>query len=183
MKLILIDGGPASGKNTLGTLLVKKLNKHENKVILFDLDTFVEQINPSWIWKSKLLEEADQSKARKNIANAINKYLLEDYTIIVIGERFLSKSDISLFVSRLNINCPTQLYHLSVPLTLRRKRLHKRGPHSLIDLEKDQKERDMILSWPGYIYPNIDTPDHDADNLVKLIQDSKGTIDMILRDN
>ena len=145
-----------------------------------DLDTFVEQINPSWIWKSKLLEETDQSKARKNFANTINRYLLEDYTIIVIGERFLTKDDISFFMSRLNINCPVQLYHLCVPFALRRKRLHERGPHSHIDLEKDQKERDMVLSWPGYVYDNINTPEVDTDRLATLIQDSKGTIDIVL---
>lgn len=180
MKLILIDGGPASGKNTLGTLLVEKLKEHDGKIILLDLDTFVEQINPSWIWKSKLLQEADQSKARKNFANTINRYLLEDHTIIVIGERFLTKDDASLFISRLKINCPLQLYHLNVPLALRKQRLHERGPHSLIDLEKDQKERDMILSWPGYVYNNINTPEVDADKLVELIQDSKGAIDIVL---
>lgn len=180
MKLILIDGGPASGKNTLGTLLVKKLKKYESKVILLDLDTFVEHINPSWIWKSKLFEEADRAKARENFANTVKRYLLEDYTIIVIGERFLTKEDVSLFIRRLKINCSLQLYHLSVPLALRRKRLHERGPYSLIDLKKDQKERDVNLLWPGYVYNNINTPEVDADKLVKLIQDSKGTIDIVI---
>lgn len=68
MKLILIDGGPASGKNTLGTLLVEKLKTTGENVILLDLDSYVERINPSWIWSNKDQERQDQLKARENFA-------------------------------------------------------------------------------------------------------------------
>ena len=141
MNLILLDGGPASGKNTLGILLIQEFQKRGNKAILLDLDAHVEEINPTWVWENKQLERLDQLKARENFAIEINKYLQEKYTIIVIGERFLTKNDIAVFIRRLKIICTIYLYHLSIPLSLRKERLHKRGPHSLIDLEKDQKDQ------------------------------------------
>ncbi len=51
-----------------------------------------------------------------------------------------------------------------------------RGPHSLIDLKKNQKEKDAVKKWPGYIYENINTPDIDAANLMLLIKKNKGLI-------
>lgn len=180
MKLILIDGGPASGKNTLGTLLVEEFLKVEDKVILLDLDDYVEEINPIWIWGNEQLKVKDQTKARENYAKDINKYLQKDYTIIVIGERFLTKNDLSVFVRRIKIPCTVFLYHLSIPISLRKERLDKRGSHSLIDLEKDQKDRDNIKIWPGYVYQNINSPEIDANNLMKLIQDGKGMIGLTI---
>jgi len=37
MKLILLDGGPACGKNTLGALLVEEFSKKGEKAVLLDL--------------------------------------------------------------------------------------------------------------------------------------------------
>jgi thymidylate kinase len=179
-KLILLDGGPASGKNTLGSLLVEELRNVKNIIILLDLDTYVEEINPTWVWENKQLEELDQLKARENFAIEINKYLQEKYTVIVIGERFLTNNDIVVFISRLKTICTVYLYHLSIPISLRKERLNKRGPHSLIDLEKDQKDRDNIKIWPGYVYKNINSPIVDAKNLMKLIQDGIGMIGLTI---
>ncbi|MBU1322592.1 hypothetical protein KKE48_04370 [Patescibacteria group bacterium] len=180
MKLILIDGGPASGKNTLGTLLVQKFQKLDNKAILLDLDVYVEEFNPSWIWKSKQKEEKDQQKARENFARDINKYLQQDFIVIVIGERFLTKEGIANFINRLIITFPIYLYHLSIPFPLRTQRLDERGPHSLIDLKKDQRERDLNIKWYGYIYKNVSSEKNDAQNLFKLIQDNQGLLDINL---
>ena len=94
MKLILIDGGPASGKNTVGVLLVRELQKKDSQVILLDLDIYVEKLNPSWIWGDEQKKEHDLKKARENFAKDINKYLQKDYTVIIIGERFLKKQDV-----------------------------------------------------------------------------------------
>lgn len=178
MKLILIDGGPASGKNTLGSLLVEEFQRLGNKVILLDLDTYVEKINPTWVWNNNLAEGRDQLKARENFIIEMNKYLQENYTIIVIGEQFLTKDDLSVFLRKMKIPCTVYLYHLSIAFSLRKERLHKRGPHSLIDLAKDQKDRDAIKIWPGYVYKNINSPEVDAKNLMKLIQDGRGIIDI-----
>lgn len=176
MKLILIDGGPASGKNTLGTLLVEKLREAGNKTILLDLDTYVEEFNPSWIWENKKQEENDQQKARMNFTKDIRRYLKENYIVIAIGERILTTNDLSVFIDKLKIACSVYLYHLSISLALRKQRLHQRGSHSLIDLEKDQKERDEIKNWQGYIYKNINSAEEDALNLFRLIQDHKGIV-------
>ena len=181
MKLILIDGGPASGKNTLGLLLSEKFNKLGNKATLLDLDTYVEQLNPKWIWENEQQKNIDQLKARENFAKDIKKYLQDDFIVIVIGERFLTKNDFSIFFNKLEIVCHVFLYHLSVSLSQRKQRLHDRGPHSLIDLEKDQKDRDEIKVWPGYIYKNINLPEEDATNLFRLIQTGKGLIDINLK--
>ena len=180
MKLILIDGGPSSGKNTLGILLVKEFQKLSNKSILLDLDVCVEKYNPSWIWNSKEKEEKDQQKARVNFAKDINNYLQQNYVVIAIGERFLTKTDIANFINRLKITSPIYLYHLSIPFSLRTQRLHERGPHSLIDLEKDQTERDLNVKWYGYVYKNINSENIDTQNLFKLIHDGKGLIDINL---
>lgn len=180
MKLILIDGGPASGKNTLGNLLVRKFQEQGVKTILLDLDTYVEKINPSWVWDNDQQKEKDQLNARLNFAKDIDKYLEEDFIVITIGERFLTKDDITCFVSRLRTTCPIYLYHLSVPFVLRKQRLHQRGPHSLIDLGKDQNDRDAIKVWPGQVYENINSEHDDVENLFKLMQDGKGLINVSL---
>jgi shikimate kinase len=177
MKLILLDGGPASGKNTLGALLARKLQDHGNKATLLDLDTYVEQLNPTWIWNDKAKEENDQQNARANFAEAIDNYLRQKYIVIAIGERFLTKENIANFIGRLKTSPSVYLYHLSIPFSMRMERLHKRGPHSLIDLAKDQKDRDSNLKWYGYIYKNVNSEEIDAQNLFKLIQDNKGLLD------
>ena len=178
MKLILIDGGPAAGKNTLGILLFQKFQKQGDKAILLDLDTYVEQLNPTWIWNDKTKERSDQQKARVDFAEAIDNYIQQKYVVIAIGERFLAKEDISNFIGRLKtLPSHVYLYHLSVPFPLRTKRLDKRGPHSLIDLAKDQQDRDSNPKWYGYIYENVNSEEIDAENLFKLIQDDQGLID------
>jgi hypothetical protein len=176
MKLILIDGGPASGKNTLGELLISKLGE---KSILLDLDTYVEQYNPKWIWDTEETKEKDQMNARVDIVSDVNKYLKEDYNIIVIGERFLSISDVNKFMTDIQTVCTVYLYHLSVPFELRERRLHLRGPHSLIDLKKDQHDRDVIKVWPGYVYENINSPEIDATNLHQLIKNDEGLVNVV----
>lgn len=176
MKLLFIDGGPASGKNTLGELLTKKFQELREKTILLDLDTYVEKLNPSWIWNDDEQKEKDQLQARRNIAKDIDKYLQEKDQVIVIGERFLSNDDVEKFINRLSIKPQVYLYHLSVPFSVRQQRLHQRGPHSLIDLAKDQKDRDAVTSWPGYVYENMNSPENDAGNLIKIMQEGKGLI-------
>jgi len=176
MKLILIDGGPASGKNTLGNLLVGKFREIGDKAILLDLDVYVEEFNPQWIWDNEQQKEKDQFNARINLAKEINKYLKDNFTVIVIGERLLTKENIEKFVSRLEITCPTYLYHLSIPLALREKRLNQRGHSPLIDLPKDQKDRNAVKEWPGYVYENVNSPESDSQNLMSLIQEGKGLV-------
>src|SRR3989344_604702 len=114
MKLILIDGGPASGKNTLGNLLIRKFQEQDIKTILLDLDTYVEKINPSWIWDNDQQKEKDQLNARLNFAKDIDKYLEEEFVVIAIGERFLTKDDITRFVSRLRTTFPIYLYPMAI---------------------------------------------------------------------
>jgi hypothetical protein len=174
MELVLIDGGPASGKNTLGELILTKFQELGEKTVLLDLDTYVEQLNPIWVWESEQQREKDQLNARLNIAKDIDRYLQEDYRVITIGERSLTKEDVSSFINRLEITPPTYLYHLSVPFKMRERRLHKRGPHSLIDLVKDQEDRDAVLDWPGFVYENKNSPEEDAVNLMNIIKQSKG---------
>ena len=176
MKLIIIDGGPASGKNTLGALLLEKFRKLGNKAVLLDLDTYVEKLNPKWVWANKKLESKDKLKARETFARDIEQYLRDSFDVIMIGEKFLSKDHLFDFLNKLRVDCNVYLYHLIVPLSLRRKRLKDRGPHSLIDFDKDQKERDAIRDWPGYIYKNFNSPEEDALNLFTLIQNKKGFI-------
>ncbi len=180
MKLILIDGGPASGKNTLGTLMVQEFMKQRNDAILLNLDTYVEKFNPSWVWQDEQKKELDQQNARVNLAKDVSKYLKKNYVVITIGERFLTKEDIASFIKRLEIVSPIYLYHLRIPFSIRMKRLHERGPHSLIDLEKDQMDRDLNVKWYGYIYENINSPIEDVKNLMKLIQDNEGVLDLTL---
>lgn len=178
MKLILLDGGPASGKNTLGNLLVQEFQKLTHKALLIDLDDYVEKINPSWVWENKQKEEEDQQNARKGFVKDIVEYLKQDFIVIAIGERFITKEDIVNFIDRLKITIPIYLYHLSTPFSVRKQRLIERGRHSLIDLEKDQRERDSNVKWYGYVYENISTPEIDAGKLFKLIQDNKGILEI-----
>jgi thymidylate kinase len=178
MKLILLEGGPVSGKNTLGTLLIEEFHKIGDNAILLDRDCYVEELNPKWVWENERQKEKDLLNASITFAKDVNKYLQDNFVVIAIGERLLTKADYVRFISRLKITCPIYLYHLNVPLSLRKRRLHKRGPHSLIDLEKDQKNRDAVKHWLGYVYENINTPKADALNLMKLIQNDKGLMNI-----
>jgi len=177
MDLILIDGGPASGKNTLGALLVQKLVKPGNRFILLDLDVYVEEFNPSWVWEDKQTEKTDQQKAREYFAQDIDKYIQQGFNVIAIGERFLTRKDIVNFTKRLKVKFSNfYLYHLNPPLELRKQRLEQRGPCLLIDLEKDQRERDSNAKWYGYVYENIGSPIEDAENIMRLIQNGEGLL-------
>jgi thymidylate kinase len=180
MKLILIDGGPASGKNTLGELLVELFQRSANKAILLDLDTYVEQLNPTWVWSNETKKAKDLKDARINFAHKIDQSLSERYVVVAIGERFMTKKNIRDLTDKLAVSCPIYLYHLSVPLELRRERLHKRGPHSLINLDKDQKDRDLNPKWYGLIYSNINSTEKDATQLFNLVKDGLGNINDIL---
>jgi len=174
MKLILIDGGPASGKNTLGQILANNFNKLSEKTILIDLDSYVEKYCPTWIWNDEQQKEADLLKARTDFTNEINKFLRDNFIVIAIGDRFLTHHDVLKYTDKLMDKVPIYLYHLSVPFALRKQRLRSRGPHSLINLEKDQKDRDGIKNWPGYVYENVNSPEEDANNMLLLIQQDKG---------
>ncbi len=176
MKLILIDGGPASGKNTLGKMVADDFIFDGEKSALLDLDTYVEKYCPTWKWDSEQKKESDLAKARTDFINDINKFLQDDFIVLAIGERFLTEDDVIRYTAKLLKKAPTYLYHLSVPFALRQQRLHERGPHSLIDLDQDQKDRDQITSWPGHIYQNINSPEVDAKELIKLIQKNVGLI-------
>lgn len=176
MKLIILDGGPASGKNTLGSLLVKLMIDQGEKAILLDLDSYVEKYNPKWIWDSKETKEKDQRQARIDFGKSVSKHLNEQQTVIAICERILTRTDLDRFMEMITVSTPVYLFHLSIPLSLRRQRLVDRGPHSLIDLDIDQRDRDEIPYWPGCVYENISTPKIDAANLLKLIQENKGLI-------
>lgn len=178
MKLILIDGGPASGKNTLGEMLVIELNETGEKSILLDHDVYVEKLCPTWIWTSDKQKENDLLSAVANFIEDINIYLQKNFTVIAIGVRFLSLDDLAIYTSKLVSKCPVYLYHLSVPIVLRKQRLDQRGPHSLIDLDQDQKDRDAIVIWPGHVYHNVNSPESDAKELMKLIQANKGLVDI-----
>ena len=178
MILILIDGGPASGKNTLGEMLVGNFIATGEKSVLLDNDSYVEEFCPTWIWPNDVQKKKDLLKAKTNFIKDIDKYLQEGFNVVAIGARFLSKDDVVLYTGELTIMCPVYLYHLSVPIALRRQRLEQRGPHSLIDLDKDQKDRDAITAWPGYIYQNINSPESDAEELMKLIQANEGLVDI-----
>lgn len=178
MKLVLIDGGPASGKNTLGELLVREFKKQNKKAILLDLDAYVEEFNPSWIWKDEKTKEKDQKNARINFAKDIDRHLQDNFVVIAIGERFLTKENIIGITSKLNSLYPVYLYHLTIPFELRKQRLHQRGPHSLIDLEKDQRDRDANPKWYGYVYKNINSAKVDARDLFKLIRNNVGLLDL-----
>ena len=98
MNLIIIDGGPASGKNTLGALLLEKFRKLGNKAVLLDLDTYVEKLNPKWVWANKKLESKDKLKARETFARDIEQYLRDSFDVIMIGEKFLSKDHLFDFL-------------------------------------------------------------------------------------
>ncbi|PJE63171.1 hypothetical protein COU88_00935 [Candidatus Roizmanbacteria bacterium CG10_big_fil_rev_8_21_14_0_10_39_6] len=178
MKLVLIDGGPASGKNTLGEILVADLNAIGEKSVLLDHDSYIEKLCSTWIWISDEQKESDLLSARISFIEDINKSLQQGFTVITIGVRFLTVGDVSIYTSKLAAKYPVYLYHLSVPLLLRKQRLNQRGPHSLIDLDKDQKDRDAITTWPGYVYHNVNSPESDAKELMKLIQANEGLIDV-----
>jgi thymidylate kinase len=174
MKFILIDGGPASGKSTLGQILVNNFNKLSEKTTLLDLDSYVEKYCPTWIWNDERQKEADLLNARTDFTNEINKFLEDNFIVIAIGDRFLTHHDVLNYTDKLMNKVPVYLYHLSVPFALRKQRLRSRGPHSLINLEKDQKDRDGIKNWPGYVYENVNSPEEDANNMLLLIQQDKG---------
>ena len=177
MKIILLDGGPASGKNTLGTIMVHEFEKQGANSILLDHDVYVERLNPTWVWKNEQVKIEDLENARTSFAQDIDKYLQQNFVVIAIGERFLTEVQITHFLDRLRTSTTAQLFHLSVPISLRKERLHRRGAHSLIDLDQDQKDRDSNARWLGYVYENSNSPEQDAMNIMKLVQDNYGFID------
>jgi len=176
MKLIFLEGGPASGKNTLGKKLVECFKIRGEKSVLLDHDTYVEELCPNWIWPSQQQREKDLSKARVNYLNDINKYLVKRFVVLAIGDIWLTNDDVKKYTSKLEVKTPVFLFHLNTPLRIKKQREEQRGHSPIIDLDKDQKERDQISSWPGYIYQNINAPEMDATNLMELINNEIGLI-------
>lgn len=176
MRLVLIDGGPASGKSTLGQILVSIFKREGENAVLLDLDTFVERYCPTWTWENEQQKGQDLSKAREDFAKEIDKSLADSLTVIAIGDRFMTEEEVIQYTGKLTKKIPVYLFHLNVPFELREQRLHARGPHSLIDLEQDQKDRDAVKEWPGYVYENALSPEEDARILFKLIQQDNGLI-------
>jgi adenylylsulfate kinase-like enzyme len=176
MKLILLEGGPASGKNTLGEKLVEGFNIQGEKSVLLDHDTYIEELSPNWIWPNEEQKEKDLSIARVNLLHDINKYLAKQFVVLAIGGVWLTNDDVRKYTRKLVVKTPVYLFHLNTPLKMRKQREEQRGHSLLIDLEKDQKERDEILSWPGYVYHNTKTAETDAMNLMKLINERIGLI-------
>jgi thymidylate kinase len=176
MKLILIDGGPASGKSSLGHMLVNAIKKQGEQIILLDLDSYVENYCLTWKWENEEQKVKDLLKAKTDFANAINQSLESSASVIAIGDRFMSKDEVSNYINKLRAKVSVQLFHLNVPFELRKQRLHARGPHSLINLEQDQQDREAVKEWPGYVYANVSSIEQDTKNLLKLIQEGQGLI-------
>jgi len=176
MKLVLIDGGPASGKNTLGEILVDTFTQLGEKAILLDHDTYVEDLCPDWKWENTQQKELDLFTARQHFTAAIVEQIEKNTVIIAIGVRLFAKQDVEIYTRGISNEAQVYLFHLDVPFTLREERLRNRGPHSLINLAQDQADRDTVRFWPGYVYPNIHSPEEDAQQLFTLIQNSVGLI-------
>jgi adenylylsulfate kinase-like enzyme len=177
MKLILLEGGPASGKNTLGEKLVEGFKIRGEKSVLLDHDNYVEQLCPDWTWPDEAQKEKDLSRARVSHLRDINEYLAKEFIVLAIGGLWLTNDDVRKYSSKLAVKTPVYLFHLNTPLKIRKQREEQRGHSPMIDLEKDQKKRDGIVSWPGHIYYNTNTIDIDANNLMKLINDRIGQIE------
>jgi hypothetical protein len=143
---------------------------------LFKNSVLQKYIRYYWIWDNEEQRKKNRGAARTNIAQDVEKYLKDNFAVIVIGIRFLTVENIGDFMGLIAVKCPVHLYHLSVPFALREQRLNQRGAHALIDLPRDQKDRDAIKEWLGYRFENINSPEIDAENLMALIRNDKGLI-------
>jgi shikimate kinase len=176
MKLIFLEGGPASGKDVLGKKLVDCFRIQGEKSTLLDHDTYVEELRPTWVWLNEKSKAKDLKKVKIKYMKDINKYLANDFVVLAIGGTWLTDNDVKEYTSKLKMKTPVYLFHLNIPLNIRKQRLKQRGPAPLINLDKDQQQRDMITSWPGHIYQDINTPEIDAMNLMRLINQGIGLI-------
>lgn len=177
MTLIFIDGGPAAGKNTLGELLISNFSLLAGKKsVLLDMGRYIEHYCPKWVWNDPQREISDRLQAEIDMAKDIDESLQRKLITLVIGVRILNKESLTVFMKKIKTSCPVHLYHLVVPFELREQRLHQRGPHSIIDLAKDQKDRDAVSCWPGFVYNNVNTPVIDASALMEIILNGDGLI-------
>ncbi len=85
MKLILLEGSPASGKNTLGEIIVESYKAQREKVVLLDHDIYIDGLFPGWLRMSQQQKEREIIKARNKHLNEINKYLVEGFVVLAIG--------------------------------------------------------------------------------------------------
>ncbi len=176
MKLILLEGSPAYGKSTLGEKLVEIFGTQGEKSVLVDHDVYIDDLFPAWIQFSQQRKEKEITKAKNKHLSDINKYLVEGFVVLAIGGIWLTDDDVNKYTSKLAVKSPVFLFHLNAPLEIRKQREEQRGHNPIIALDQVQKERDMISSWPGYVFQNISTPEIDAARLMKLIQDGEGTM-------
>ena len=179
MKLILLEGGPVSGKSTLGEKIVEQFRAQGKKSVLLDHDIYVEDLCPDWTWPDEASKEYDLDRARAVHLRDINRYLAENYIVLATGGVWLTQNDVNEYTSGLEVKVPVYLFHLDIPLRLRKQRFNRRGVTPLINLDNDQWERNGIATWPGHIYHNTDTPETDALNLMKLIDAGTGLVYII----
>lgn len=176
MKLILLEGGPASGKTTLGEKLVERFQAQGENSVLLDHDTYVEELCPDWTWPDEALKENDLARARAGHLKDINRYLAKNFVVVATGGLWLTAQDVSEYTSRLEVKTPVYLFHLDAPLDVRKQRLVRRGPAPRVNLDKDQEVRDAITSRPGHVYRNTAAPEREAANLMRLISAGAGLI-------
>jgi len=176
MRLIFLEGSPASGKSTLGEKLVEGYKAMGRKAVLLDHDIYIDGLFPGWFQMSQQQKESEIIKARNKHLDDINKHLLEGFVFVAIGGIWLTNDDVTKYTNNLKVKTQVFLFHLDAPLEVQKRREVQRGHNPMIDLDQWQKERDQISSWPGYIYPNVNTPEIDAINLMKLINDERGVV-------
>lgn len=176
MKLILLEGGPASGKSTLGEMLVTQFRERGEKSVLLDHDTYVEELRPDWTWPDEASKKKDLAIAKEKHIREINRYLAERYTVLATGGVWVTSDDVHEYTVMLAGVVSVHLFHLNVPLNVRKQRFTGRGVAPQVNMDKDQKQRDRITSWPGHVYENTRTPEKDAANLMDLIDAGTGCI-------
>jgi thymidylate kinase len=145
-KIIMINGLIASGKNTIGELLVKHFNENGTTAEFYDIDKAVEEINPTNTWGNEEDTLKVWLQARKNYAEKANNS--ESEVIVVVGP-FFSKAEIKGYIDYIDKEIPLYLFMLDTPVDIRIERNKHRSrsndPKDITDQEASyQKIKDSL---------------------------------------
>lgn len=179
IKIIILNGGVASGKTTVSKLVVKKLKKGNIDAVFIDLDDAVERLNPEFEWNSDKDRLRDWLSARKTCAIKTINNLKAGKEVIMVGP-FLTKEEISGYLRHINLKVNVFLFTLVIPLEVRLKRNNERKfSNPTEDLIMQQKTIDKLLPKVlGQKTTNLTSPKETAEKILEFIGKNKGRINL-----
>ncbi len=180
MQIILINGLIASGKTTLGKLLVDEFTKKRIRASFIDIDDEVLQINSNFLWDNVVNKRKDWLKARRSAAIKANVNQRQGIITVIAGP-FFQRDEISGFVSFLKDDPVTFLFNLHLSLKVRlhrdKKRLHT---NDIATLKEQEQSFELLEERYGFDINNQNSTEEALKQIQCALAEDRGKLQLDL---